>query len=46
MNGRNSIPFDQWMEMDMRYVDEWSLWLDLKILASTIPAVLRGSGAA
>lgn len=46
VNGRNSIPFDQWMEMDMRYVDEWSLWLDLKILASTIPAVLRGSGAA
>jgi lipopolysaccharide/colanic/teichoic acid biosynthesis glycosyltransferase len=45
VNGRNSIPFDQWMEMDMRYVDEWSLWLDFKILARTIPAVLRGSGA-
>ena len=42
--GRNSIPFDQWMEMDRRYIDEWSLWLDLKILAKTVPAVFRGTG--
>ncbi|MGA8267297.1 MAG: sugar transferase, partial [Candidatus Acidiferrales bacterium] len=46
VNGRNSIPFEQWMELDMQYIDKWSLWLDLKILARTIPAVLRGSGAA
>jgi lipopolysaccharide/colanic/teichoic acid biosynthesis glycosyltransferase len=46
VNGRNSIPFEQWMELDMQYIDKWSLWLDLKILAKTIPAVLRGSGAA
>jgi lipopolysaccharide/colanic/teichoic acid biosynthesis glycosyltransferase len=46
VNGRNSIPFEQWMELDMQYIDRWSLWLDLKILAMTIPAVLRGSGAA
>jgi exopolysaccharide biosynthesis polyprenyl glycosylphosphotransferase len=46
VNGRNSIPFDQWMEMDMQYLDQWSLWLDFKILVSTIPAVLKGSGAA
>jgi len=32
--------------LDIRYIDEWSLWLDLKILALTIPAVLKGSGAA
>jgi exopolysaccharide biosynthesis polyprenyl glycosylphosphotransferase len=44
--GRNSIPFEQWMELDMQYIDKWSLWLDIKILAKTIPAVLRGSGAA
>jgi len=44
--GRNTIPFEQWMVMDMQYIDQWSLWLDLKILALTIPAVLRGSGAA
>ena len=44
--GRNSIPIDQWMRLDLQYVDEWSLWLDLKILARTIPAVLKGVGAA
>ncbi|MCP4202873.1 MAG: sugar transferase [bacterium] len=46
VSGRNSVPFEQWMELDMKYIDEWSLWMDLKILAKTIPAVLSGSGAA
>jgi exopolysaccharide biosynthesis polyprenyl glycosylphosphotransferase len=46
VNGRSSIPFEQWMRLDLQYMDEWSLWLDLKILARTIPAVLKGSGAA
>jgi len=46
VNGRSSLPFDRWMELDMEYIDEWSLWLDLKILAKTFPSVLRGSGAA
>jgi exopolysaccharide biosynthesis polyprenyl glycosylphosphotransferase len=46
VNGRNGISFDQWMLLDLKYMDEWSLWLDLKILAQTVPAVLRGSGAA
>jgi len=46
VGGRSSIPFEKWMELDMEYIDKWSLWLDLKILAQTIPAVLRGSGAA
>lgn len=46
ISGRNSIGFDKWMELDMRYIDEWSLWLDFQILAGTIPAVLRGTGAA
>ncbi|HTX16008.1 MAG TPA: sugar transferase [Candidatus Baltobacteraceae bacterium] len=46
INGRSTIPFEQWMELDLQYMDEWSLWLDLKILVRTIPAVLRGSGAA
>jgi len=45
VNGRNSIPFEQWMELDIQYIDKWSLWLDLKILARTVPAVLRGTGA-
>jgi exopolysaccharide biosynthesis polyprenyl glycosylphosphotransferase len=46
VNGRSSIPFEQWMELDMQYIDKWSLWLDFKILARTVPAVLRGTGAA
>ena len=46
VNGRSSIAFDQWMELDIQYLDEWSLWLDFKILARTIPAVFKGSGAA
>jgi exopolysaccharide biosynthesis polyprenyl glycosylphosphotransferase len=46
IHGRNAIPFEQWMELDMQYIDRWSLWLDFKILARTVPAVLRGTGAA
>jgi exopolysaccharide biosynthesis polyprenyl glycosylphosphotransferase len=46
VNGRSSIPFEHWMELDQQYVHRWSLWLDLQILAKTIPAVLKGSGAA
>jgi len=46
VNGRSSLPFHRWMELDLEYVRSWSLWLDLQILAKTIPAVLRGSGAA
>jgi lipopolysaccharide/colanic/teichoic acid biosynthesis glycosyltransferase len=46
VNGRSGISFDQWMLLDLKYMDEWSLWLDLKILAKTVPAVFRGAGAA
>ena len=45
INGRNTVPFEKWMELDKEYIDNWSLWLDLKILAKTLPAVLRGTGA-
>ncbi len=45
VNGRNSIPFQKWMELDMEYIQNWSLWLDVRILLRTIPVVLRGSGA-
>jgi exopolysaccharide biosynthesis polyprenyl glycosylphosphotransferase len=45
VTGRSSIGFERWMELDMEYIDQWSLWLDLKIIAQTIPAVVRGSGA-
>jgi exopolysaccharide biosynthesis polyprenyl glycosylphosphotransferase len=46
IKGRSSIPFEKWMELDLQYIRTWSLWLDLEILAKTVPAVLRGSGAA
>lgn len=46
ITGRSNIGFDQWMELDLKYLDEWSIWLDMKILARTIPAVMKGSGAA
>jgi len=36
--------FDKWMEYDLKYIDSWSLWLDVKIILRTIPAVLRGTG--
>jgi exopolysaccharide biosynthesis polyprenyl glycosylphosphotransferase len=46
IEGRNAIPFDQWMRLDLQYIDKWSFWLDLRILLKTVPAVLKGSGAA
>ena len=46
VNGRSGISFDEWMLLDLQYMDEWSLWLDLKILAKTVPAVIKGEGAA
>jgi exopolysaccharide biosynthesis polyprenyl glycosylphosphotransferase len=46
VNGRSNTGFAEWMQLDMKYIDQWSLWLDLKILAMTLPAVIKGSGAA
>jgi exopolysaccharide biosynthesis polyprenyl glycosylphosphotransferase len=45
VRGRNNVDFVNWMKLDLEYVDNWSLWLDIKILAKTIPAVLFGRGA-
>lgn len=46
VNGRNEITnFDQWVELDLKYIDNWSLWLDITILFRTIPAVFMGAGA-
>ena len=44
VNGRNKIPFEEWMKLDLEYIDRWSLELDMKIILKTIPAVLRGTG--
>ena len=46
VGGRNRITrFEEWVEMDLRYIDNWSLWLDFTILLRTIPAVFFGKGA-
>lgn len=44
-SGRNNINFDEWVELDLKYIRERSLWTDIKILFRTIPAVLSGDGA-
>ena len=44
INGRNKISFEDWMQLDMRYIDTWSLGLDFKIMLQTIPAVLFARG--
>jgi exopolysaccharide biosynthesis polyprenyl glycosylphosphotransferase len=46
VRGRSSIAFNEWMELDLLYIEKWSLWLDFQILLQTIPAVLKGTGAA
>jgi exopolysaccharide biosynthesis polyprenyl glycosylphosphotransferase len=46
ISGRNNVSdFDDWVRLDLEYIDNWSLWLDLKILWRTIPIVLVGTGA-
>ena len=38
------MPFDEWARLDLDYIDNWSLWLDLKIILKTIPVVLKAKG--
>jgi exopolysaccharide biosynthesis polyprenyl glycosylphosphotransferase len=45
VNGRSNIGFNDWVRMDLDYIDKWSLGLDLLILVKTIPAVFKGPGA-
>jgi exopolysaccharide biosynthesis polyprenyl glycosylphosphotransferase len=45
LEGRNHLDFNRWMQLDLTYIDNWSLWLDVKIFLLTIPIVLSGRGA-
>jgi len=45
ISGRNEIDFEDWMNLDLQYIDNWSLGLDFAIISKTIPAVLTGRGA-
>ena len=45
VSGRSNLGFDDWVRLDLAYIDRWSLGLDFKILLRTIPAVFKGTGA-
>ncbi len=45
VSGRSEVDFTQWMALDLEYIDNWSLWLDFRIMLRTIPAVFTGRGA-
>ena len=45
VSGRSNLSFEQWMKLDLEYIDHWSLLLDWWILLRTIPAVLTSRGA-
>ncbi len=45
VSGRNSIGFDEWMLLDLQYVDQWSLARDVELIGRTVPVVVTGRGA-
>jgi lipopolysaccharide/colanic/teichoic acid biosynthesis glycosyltransferase len=45
VSGRSALSFEQWISLDLRYIDHWSLTLDFQILARTVSAVVKGTGA-
>jgi exopolysaccharide biosynthesis polyprenyl glycosylphosphotransferase len=45
ISGRSNLPFETWLEMDLQYIESWNLWLDIVILAKTMPAVIQSKGA-
>jgi lipopolysaccharide/colanic/teichoic acid biosynthesis glycosyltransferase len=44
VSGRNNIPFDQWMKMDLQYIDSWSLKLDFILFLKTFKVIVTGNG--
>ena len=45
VRGRNTVPFEEWVRLDIEYIDTWSLGVDFKLLLKTVPAVVSGVGA-
>ena len=45
VSGRSEIPFEQQVELDVEYIQSQSVWMDIKLLLKTIPALLLGKGA-
>jgi lipopolysaccharide/colanic/teichoic acid biosynthesis glycosyltransferase len=45
VSGRNQIGFEEWMYLDMQYIDNWSLTQDFQLIFKTVPVVLFGKGA-
>ena len=45
VNGRSNTDFERWVRLDLQYIDNWSLSLDMEILIKTVPAVFSGTGA-
>jgi lipopolysaccharide/colanic/teichoic acid biosynthesis glycosyltransferase len=45
VSGRSNTTYDERVQLDMTYIHKWSLWMDIKILFMTIPAVMKGDGA-
>ena len=45
VNGRSNVDFNDWVRLDLDYIDNWSLLLDARILLKTVPVVLSGTGA-
>jgi lipopolysaccharide/colanic/teichoic acid biosynthesis glycosyltransferase len=45
VSGRSDLTFEERVQLDMRYIRNWTIWSDLQILLQTIPAVIKGNGA-
>jgi lipopolysaccharide/colanic/teichoic acid biosynthesis glycosyltransferase len=44
VKGRLDPTFDHWVQLDLEYIDHWSIWLDFRLLLKTVPALLRAEG--